>query len=192
MTRIWAAHRLAAMTIKNGDNFSDSKKMLKDLYARKLSEFKEVEPGVFVRTQGLSVWYVLATLKTQDPNKTLKQLGSINGFMSVLRFPTNDEVYSVFVDPKLQGKGLGKRLYTIAHKYCKKFLASSEDLGSMSLGVWLSLYRDNEKIQFVVANKKLPRKDVHIEGLNVVWTYKGKSVNLVGEKLPLFTLRWPK
>lgn len=190
-----AATRLSSMTIKQGDNFADSKKMVKDIMERNLSEFKVLDTEsytVLTRNQGMSVWYVLVDLKSSAPDKPLKKLGSLIGFMGVLRFPTGDEVYSVFVDPAYQGKGIGKQIYEIAHKNCKKYLASSEDMGTMSFGLWLSLYKKYEKIQFVVNQKKIPRKEISVDGLNVTWINKGKKINLVGDELPKFNLRWPK
>lgn len=187
------ATQLTALQITQGDNFNDAKKNLKMLNALPGREFEIIgEAGpltVLSRKHGLGQWYILVTqveaggLKSA---KTLKAVTEIKGFMAVLKFPNVDEVFSVYTAEDVRGKGLGKKLYELAHAGAKKGLQSSEDLGTMSLGVWLSLYKANEKIVLVLKGKKLPRKDIKINGQQI--TYKGQD--LIGPDTPNFNFFW--
>ncbi len=53
---------------------------------------------------------------------------------------------AVWVDSKLRGRGIATWMYNIAHDFTDRGLASTDNLGTMSVGMWCSLARKHREI----------------------------------------------
>jgi GNAT superfamily N-acetyltransferase len=101
-----------------------------------------------------------------------------------------DSVHSVWVDKEYRNRGFGKTLYAIAHHYAKKSLGSSSNLGSLSLAVWLSLYKQNHEIYIEYKGHTCDRKDIKIDGMKIFDTRQ--KIELTAPKSDVFLFIWPK
>lgn len=209
MIKVEATYRLTAMPVHQGDNFSSGKQLAYNMLKEDAMDFVQLaRKGSFSLLKVVfSTWitYLVVELSSKfqpQPDQKLREfVKSIVGFMEVRskgsKFKNADKVLSIWVDPSYRG-GFGKALYMTAYKYSANGIVSSDDLGTLSLAAWLSLYKQFKKIQlviepyqseFVYANRKL----LKIEGLNMTYPLDGEELSLVTHKdLPIFYFVWPK
>lgn len=193
------------MYIAPGDNLGSGKALTKIWLQSKPARSFEVlyrkENQLVLLLIGYDRRYLLATCKTpkdaenvarkidSEEEAPLKDLGvrSIDAFIEL---DLDDRVSAVWVEPQLRGKGYGAALYKLAYQLSPKGIESSDDLGSMSLAVWLKLYAKDKKVQIVVKGKTVPRSSIRIQGMTI--KCKGYTENLTSPTGPKFRFRWTK
>ncbi len=218
--KIEAAQRLQAMAIKQGDNMRGGAQDAKKLLTGEPSDFKVIGGSndlVLLKkvNRHRTVYYVLGVLsvpldefKKNLANEDLFELRraglkTIVGFIGVDAFDNRpSQLISIWIAPAFQGKGFGKGLYKAAYDNSKKGLQSSLDLGTMSLGTWLSLYRDNPEIHITVGvlrtkasredRVKATREEIKIRGLDVSYHNQDGVQSLTDPEGPVFYFVWPK
>lgn len=202
--RIYAAQRLYSMAIHQGDNYSLGAKVAKAYLTRDaMRRFKVLQThgtqALVASVNAAGTIYMLVSCSNEEKFKdlmwgfqhakqdTMAEHGakSVDAMISLHR----GEVGMIWVDKNLRGRGFGKALYNVAHKYSKQGIKSSTGLGTMSLAVWLSLFKSNKKIELWVDRKPVSRKDVRVSGLHIA--VPGHA-DLTLRDAPNFTFRWPK
>lgn len=195
--KIEAGNRLKAMSITKGDNYEEGQSVADSLLNSKCSEWKILKTGsqvVAQRTEDKTVSFAYMTgvgLKTLPKSGTLKEAGitSVDAFIRILL--RGESISTVWVSSKMRSKGYGKSLYELAHSHSKRGLTSSQDLGTMSLALWLSLYRKYPSIKIRIGGiRAVDRSRVHIKDLHI--EVDGEDAALTDPDGPDFTFWWPK
>lgn len=197
MIQLKAATRLQAMRIVPGDNYEEGQfeadSELEGLARAWTVKKKKAGWALLITNDGKTKRYAICTtvkdFKRLDPNLSLGESGieSVDAFITITK---TGEVASVWVTESARGKGVGKALYQLAHDDSYKGIHSSLKLGTMSVGLWLSMYKANSEIQIAVGSRVIPRDDVTINGLNI--GVRGEPHPLTDPQGPDFTFRWPK
>lgn len=194
--KINAAQRLRAMPITKGDNYEEGQDVANSLLNSRCSEWEILKTGNQIVVEQTSenlrrFAYATGDVKTLPKSGTLAGAGitSIDAFITIVT--RGESVSAVWVASKMRSKGLGKSLYELAHTHSKKGLTSSDDLGTMSLALWLSLYQKHPSIKIRIDGiKSVDRSRVHIKGLDI--NVDGEDEALTNPDGPDFTFWWPK
>lgn len=182
---------LTSMTVKKGANATGEDSYLTVMDSVHYVTRTSVK-GKFSEVIKLTKDYY-ATISDNDYIVTKADLGiNVVGCLYVESKAKVDVTNTVFIETSHRNKGLAYALYTLAHKRAKHDLTSSTELGSMSLGLWLKLARNNKSITlFNVTNKNpIDRKLIDFTGdtpliEGVAWD-KGRYKNVD------FIFVWPK
>lgn len=200
------------MTITQGDNFSGAADDVAWLVStREGSQFKVLnshENQVLLHSPKTGT-LLLVTIKVPlsdfsaalKENKTIAKSGfdSAIAYMAVshdaLILGVREETSAVWVHKNYRGKGYGKALYKVAYEMSKKGIRSSDSLGTMSLGLWISLFKAHPEIKLNVPKwyqGALDRKKITVNGLDILYDYGDKLVELTARGTPTFYFIWPK
>lgn len=184
------------MSIMPGDNYEGGIHAVDALLKSPCSEWKLLNAGnpavaERVTSKEHSYAYLSGGITSIPRSGTLKDAGvtSVDAVITVIT--KSETVSTVWVASKLRGKGYGKALYELAHARARTHLMSSDDLGTMSLAVWLSLYAKHPSILIRLDGiRKVPRSRVKIKNLTI--EVEGEEYPLTDSNGPDFKFWWPK
>jgi hypothetical protein len=103
-------------------------------------------------------------------------------------------IESTWLSPEMRGKGFGKGLYTAVYLHSKHGIISSYDLGTMSLAVWVSLYKQHKDIKIIIEEETiLSRDECIVEDIrNIYYLENGDKKSLIGGNTPVIQFIWKK
>lgn len=206
-----AAQRLMeSMPITEGDNYRTGEQTSYNLLGLKASRFKvininqshkqvllsyqeEYESSVGYMLLGVPDPKAFAARVTAERKERMRTLAEGAVAIGRISVEVDGVVLNVWVNKDYRRQGIGTALYRIAHHYCPHGLTSSDDLGSMSLGVWLSLLKKESKLYLEYRKSKYKYSDIKVDSdMSIFLTYKGNEIDITTLQAGHFQFVWPK